>query len=135
MSSLTRYFFAPVAASDGILPVIAWWEKRRPAYNLAVGAAGLVSLAAVNVISLLPPISDPLGVPLIAVAIYAVLANVCYSAGPIGQILVRKFWDDRYEVVGPSMFRHGFIFSIGLTLLPIPLAVAAWVVTTLERLL
>ena len=36
---------------------------------------------------------------------------------------------ERYEragAVGPVLFRYGFVFSLGLTLLPIPLVVAGW---------
>jgi hypothetical protein len=30
-------------------------------------------------------------------------------------------------VPGPALFRYGFVFSLGLTLLPIPLIVLSWI--------
>ena len=37
-----------------------------------------------------------------------------------------------YAPVGPALFRYGFAFSVGLTLLPIPLAILSWGVRLLR---
>jgi hypothetical protein len=60
--------------------LFAWWESRRPTYNLIVGGAGLLTLGTIEVLSLLPPYV-PLQVPWQLVVVYGVLANVCYSFG------------------------------------------------------
>lgn len=57
------------------------------------------------------------------VVAYAILANVCYSAGPLVDLFIRRRWGDSYAAVGPTLFRYGFVFAIGLTLLPIPLVI------------
>lgn len=131
MTALTRFFFDTVYAPHGAWPVIRWWERRRYAYNLAVGGAGLLTLGALNLFALLPPHGSLMGIPLIPVAAYAVLANLAFTAGPIADLLIRRAWGNGYAPVGPALFRYGFVFSVGLTLLPIPLAAVEWVVRLL----
>jgi hypothetical protein len=86
------------------------------AYNIAVGTAGLISLAAIWVLK-------PLGLPHVfipwqPIVAFAVLANVCYTAGPMFEIVAHKLWKDDVLPIGPTLFRHGLIFSVGLALLP-----------------
>jgi hypothetical protein len=56
------------------------------------------------------------------IAAYAIIANVCYSLGPVVDILVLRRWGSRYQSVGPTLFRYGLAFSIGLSLMPIAVA-------------
>jgi hypothetical protein len=107
--------------------IIAWWESRRPTYNLIVGAAGVVSLGVIKLISLLPPHSPmPLGwQPIVA---FGVLANVCYSLGWVFEAGAQRLWGDRVRPLGPPLFRQGIAFSVGLAMLPIVLAGISWVV-------
>jgi hypothetical protein len=114
--------------------VVQWWEARRPIYNLAVGAAGLVSLTALMVFSVLPPYPMRPGVPLLAVVVYGLLANVCYSAGPVADLLIRRRWGNQYAAVGPVCLRYGFAFAVGLTLLPVPLAALNWIARVVRLL-
>jgi len=131
MSAVTRFFFrSPYAPEPTTWSVLQWWESRRLAYNLAVGTAGLISLCGIGLVSLLhgerglPPWQ-----PILA---YAVAANVCYSAGPLADLYVVKRWGPQYAPVGAALFRYGFVFSVGLTLLPLPLALVAAVVKILS---
>lgn len=111
------------------LSTLRWWESRRLFYNQVVGAAGLVTLAGVSILSLLPPHAQPLppAVALVGALVYGALANGCYSAGWLVEMLARTVWGRQAPDVGPLLFRQGLIFSVGLTLLPLLLFSIAWV--------
>jgi hypothetical protein len=113
---------------------VGWWERRRPVYNLVLAVAGVLSLGAQSLFTVLPPRSAALDVPLgfVGVLAYAVLANLCYTAGPAVDVYIRRRWGDGYAVVGPTLFRYGFVFSVGLTLLPIPLSFLGWALRLLH---
>jgi len=122
VSGLTKYFFTPVYQPRNAWSVIGWWESRRTLYNVTLAVAGGLSIAAVQVMSLLIPEARtpfPWGI----VVVYALLANICYSLGPAVDLFIRRRWGDEYAVVGPTLFRYGFVFAVGLTLVPIPLAI------------
>ena len=111
------------------LSTLRWWESRRLFYNKVVGATGLVTVAGFSIISLLPPHPlpvQPLGL-LVGSAVYGILANGCYSAGWILEMLARKVWGRQAPDLGPLLFRQGLIFSVGLTLFPLLLASLIWV--------
>lgn len=130
MSAIEKYFFTPVYYPRSAWAVVRWWESRRLLYNAAVGAAGLVTLGTVTGFLLLPPHSPGLAawdgvIP--GIVVYGVLANLFYSLGAPADLLLRRFLGDRAAAAGPVLFRYGFVFSLGLTLLPIPLALFGWV--------
>jgi hypothetical protein len=109
--------------------ILTWWESRRLIYNVIVGATGLVTLGIIGAISLIPP---GIGLrnllpPLPVVLAYGVLANVCYTFGPLVEIGLQRLWKERVPPVGPALFRQGLAFSVGLTLLPILLVSGTWV--------
>ena len=58
---------------------------------------------------------------------WLVLAAVIACIAPMAQ----KIWKERCPPFGPALFRQGLAFSVGLTLLPILLISATWVVRTL----
>jgi hypothetical protein len=126
MTAVEKYFFTPLYYPRSAWAVIRWWESRRLLFNLCVGGAGLLTLASVTLLAHLPP--HPMGflVPWDAVLIYALMANVCYTLGPLGDLLLRRALGDRAPAIPPVLFRYGFVFAVGLTLLPIPLAVMGW---------
>ncbi len=134
MSALARYFFLPVYTPRSAWSIVGWWERRRPVYNLVLGVAGVVSLGAHALFTLLPPRSASPDVPLgpVGVLAYALLANLCYTAGPAVDLYIRRRWGTAYAAVGPTLFRYGFAFSVGLTLLPIPLSVLNWALRLLR---
>ena len=53
---------------------------------------------------------------------YAVLANVMYTGGWAAELALRPLFGRRTPVVGATIFRYGLAFSLGLTVLPIPVA-------------
>ncbi|MEJ2206992.1 MAG: hypothetical protein P8170_23140 [Gemmatimonadota bacterium] len=128
MKALTEFLFPPPARrSTG--QILRWWEARRLPYNLIVGSAGLLSLGVVTVVSLLPP--HPWGMrlafPWPAVIAFGVLANLCYLLGPAVELTAQKLWRGKVLPLGPSLFRMGLTFSVGLALLPILLVLIGWV--------
>jgi len=136
VTALTRILFPLPDYRRTPFTLFRWWEARRLTYNLIVGGAGLVTLTVVGLVSLLPP-QQPLfpGFPWLGVVVYGVLANVCYSCGWLAELGMRALWRDEAPFAGPAMFRQGLSFAVGLTLLPIPLAVLSWVVRLAGRLL
>ena len=131
MSAITRFFFTPARESRSNWAVINWWESRRLTFNLAVGSAGLLSLGVATGLALLPPRPMHQVFPWRVVLVYGILANVFYTLGPITDAFIRRKWGDAYDVVGPVLLRYGFVFSLGLTLLPIPLSMLGWLVRLL----
>jgi hypothetical protein len=116
MHALTEFLF-PEPAPRTVSGIIKWWEKRRLFYNVAVGSAGLVTMIpATIVVSLLE--GRLVLEPWIGAAIFGVLANVCYCLGPTVEILSTKIWGRTVLPVGPSLYRMGLTFSVGLALLP-----------------
>jgi len=112
------------AASAG--EVIAWWEARRPIYNLVVGSAGLFScmVAAVDVVATQyfhigdaglpnPPIFVFLGI-----FFYGFAANLCYAGGWLAELAARKFTPAQSERLAILSFKFGLAFAVFLTLFP-----------------
>ena len=116
MTSLANFLF-PAPASRSVGAIWRWWEARRLSYNLIVGSAGLVTLSVAQVIIWVMP--DGGGFPWQPVVAFGVLANVCYSLGPIVEASAHKLWGRTVLPVGPSLFRMGLTFSVGLALLPL----------------
>jgi hypothetical protein len=136
MTALTRILFPLPDHRRTPLTLLRWWESRRLTYNLFVGGAGLLTLAVVGLVSLLPPRPPlPPGFPWLGVVVYGTLANVCYSCGWLAEVAMRGLWREEAPYAGPALFRQGLSFAVGLTLLPIPLVVLSWVVRVVGRLL
>jgi len=114
--SLTEFLF-PEPAPRSLTGIVRWWEKRRLAYNIAVGSAGLVT---VGVATVLVSIMEGrfLLVPWQPVVAFGLLANLCYLLGPTVEILIQKIWGRTVLPTGPSLYRMGLTFSVGLALFP-----------------
>jgi hypothetical protein len=119
MSALTRLLFPAPAEVRNTVSIFRWWESRRLTFNGIVGATGLVTLAAIKVLALLPPFSTSVSIFWPGVVAYGVLANLFSSLGFMTEAAMQRAWRDDTPRVGPPMFRQGLIFSVGLTLLPI----------------
>ena len=126
MTTLTRFLFQQVDAPPSFWSVINWWESRRAVYNLSLGVVGVISLSAVALVAHLPPRPVPFTIPWVAVALYAVSANLCYTIGPALDLAIRRRWGNQYAAIGPTLFRYGFVFALGLTFLPVPLVILGW---------
>jgi hypothetical protein len=114
--------------------VIRWWESRRLFFNLVVGATGLITCVLLIICAFTADsmVGEPIGMtdgPLLGVFMivpYALLANVCYTAGWVSELLVRttRTADDA-AAFAVRAFRAGIAFSIFITLCP---AAICWLV-------
>jgi hypothetical protein len=125
MTALVRLLFPIPDVRRSPATLLRWWEGRRPAYNLIVGATGIITLVVLRVLSFLPP-HIPFDAPLALIVVYGVCANVCYSFGFALEALLQRVWGDDVAPVGPTLFRYGLVFSVGLTLFPIGVAWLAY---------
>ncbi|MGE0439949.1 MAG: hypothetical protein AB7L66_03995 [Gemmatimonadales bacterium] len=126
MSALVRLLYPPAVRSRQPVAVIGWWERRRLRYNLVVGGTGLVTLAVISALGLVPPFPRTFLFPPAAVLVYAIMANLFYTAGWVSELVFNAWWREDPPAVGPVLFRQGLIFSVGLTLLPVGLAILEW---------
>ena len=126
MSALTRLLFPAPAEVRNTAAIFRWWESRRLTYNVIVGGAGLITLAAIKAISMLPPLSMNVTVFWPGVVAYGVFANSFYSLGFVTEAAMQRAWQDETPRVGPALFRQGLTFSVGLTLFPIALMGISW---------
>ncbi len=130
MSQLVEVLYPVPDLRRTPLSSLRWWESRRPLFNKVVGATGLVTLASISVLFVLPP--HNLGafslLPMVAGAIaYGIAANVCYSLGWLVEQAGRAVWGRKAPDIGPLLFRQGLIFSVGVTLLPVLFLTMIWV--------
>lgn len=128
MSSLVEFLFpAPARRTAG--SIVAWWEKRRLAYNVVVGSAGLVGVTVGTLFASLPPggLGGLVFPPWQPIVVFGVLANVCYLLGPATELVIERLWGRQILPTGPGLFRMGLTFSVGLALLPALLMMIGWV--------
>lgn len=133
-SPLVRFLY-PAPARRTVGGIFKWWEKRRLAYNLIVGAGGAVALAGAAVTSRF--IGFPLSLgelwdPVIPVAIWA---NLCYTLGPLTESLLHRIWGHQVRPVGPHLFRAGLILSVGVTFVIPAIAMGVFFVVSIVRLI
>ena len=79
---------------------------------------------------------EPIGMPdppvivVVAAVLFVVGANVCYTGGWIGELLVRRAWPDESTTFGTLTFTLGLLFAVVVTLTPAVLtsgvAVPVW---------
>ena len=122
MNNLTEFLYA-APASRSTPAIVAWWERRRLAYNACVGAAGLVSLGTVGLFNTLMGGDAMFPGALAVAALFGAMANVCYFFGPAAELLFEKLWGRRVLPAGPALYRMGLTFSVGLALFPTLLTV------------
>lgn len=133
-SAARKLLFRDTAGNETASEVVSWWEKRRLAYNAAVGVAGLASLSALAIADRVTGHGGG-GPPVMAVAAYAVAANFCYTGGWVAELLLRPVFGRRTGTVGATIFRYGSAFSVTLTLLPIPFCVIAVFFRVLQEMI
>jgi hypothetical protein len=122
------WLFEPIEDASRIA-IFRWWERRRPRYNLYVGLIGIVTWFLVifaGSAAVKPGVDfeEPLAM-LIGPFVYGILANLCYSLGPVFDVI---FYRRKPRVL---LFKVGLFFSVGLTALPGIWAVTAWLITVI----
>jgi hypothetical protein len=133
MTAITRFLFA-APAERSPAAIFIWWEARRPAYNAIMAVSGVFALGLMAVVANLPPGSTELP-PAPLVLLYGILANACYSLGPLAECALEMIWPRKLLPTGPTLFRMGLTFSIGLNFLAILIMGWDWVVRVLTWLL
>jgi len=134
VTELTEFLF-PAPARRSTAGIVRWWESRRLAYNLIVGATGALSLVAIRVITWLPPAPRSDFLDWRAIVVFGVLANLFYLLGPAVEIGVEKLGRGRILPTGPTLYRMGLTFSVGLTFLPTMIVGLDWAFRILRVLL
>lgn len=118
MSSLAEFLF-PAPAQRSARSILIWWERRRLTYNLAVGAAGLASVAWIVLAEFLIPGSPGfILAPWQPIVLFGIGANLCYTFGSVLELIAFKIWGYGLLPIGPGLYRMGLTFSLGLALLP-----------------
>lgn len=135
MSALTRLLFPAPAEVRDTATIFRWWESRRLTYNIIVGGTGLVTIAAMKFIAMLPPVSMNMSVFWPGIVAYGAFANLFYSLGFATEAVMQRAWHDETPRVGPALFRQGLVFSVGLTLFPIALMSIGWAVQVVRWIL
>ncbi|HJQ21760.1 MAG TPA: hypothetical protein VJ867_15530 [Gemmatimonadaceae bacterium] len=114
--TLQTLLFEPTLARSP-LRVLQWWERRRPLYNVAVGTVGFGTIAYAELVSLVAR-GQWLGFQWQVILAYGLVANLFYTLGPLVELAVERWLKRPLYGLGPALFRHGLVFSIGLTLFP-----------------
>jgi hypothetical protein len=111
--------------------IILWWEGRRALYNVAVGIFGFVSVAILltlgrGVVGDQEPLFSPF-LLFLGILVYGIAANICYTAGWIMELFLRKWGGRNTEKFANASFKSGLGFSCVLTSLPIWFVLALWI--------
>ncbi len=134
MYKLVDFLFPAPALHRSSLGLLTWWESRRLKYNLIVGTTGLFSLGFMTLVSSLPPKPYHIMPDLRPVLVFGLAANVCYTAGWLVELGLEKLWGRRALPAGPTLFRQGLSFSVGLTILPSVVTVVGWFARVFQAL-
>ena len=116
LGSALADFLYPRPARRTIGGIFKWWEKRRLAFTAMISAGGAISLGSHGLLTWLeggaiqfPPVFGVLGMLL--------LANACYTLGPLTEATLHKIWGRDVLPVGPHLFRAGLTLSLGIAFL------------------
>jgi len=117
--------------------LIGWWELRRIPYNLIVGVTGLATVTIMVAVGLIcnSRIGVPIGIPdppifaLLGIAVFAIMANVCFTGGWVVELLLVQAGGLRSSRFGEIAFKLGLLGSVLLTLLPAAVTIAVAVAT------
>lgn len=124
MRDLLGRFFAPPIAPVGPRDAIAWWEKRRLAFNAIVLAASILALAAffslASAVSSYAPGQDNVSTSgLVADAIvFPIAVNVLYTLGWIIEAPLRLGAKSNLLRLGPVLLGIGIAASLLIPLTP-----------------
>lgn len=127
MTALTEFLF-PAPARRTTIGIVKWWEKRRLAYNLLVGSAGMVTLTLVAVTEWILGRSSAALPPWQPVVVFGLGANFFYCLGPIIEWSVEKLFKGEVLPIGPGLYRMGLTFAVGLALFPSFLVIISFLI-------
>ncbi|MBV8879302.1 MAG: hypothetical protein JO332_05035 [Planctomycetaceae bacterium] len=100
--------------------MIAWWEKRRIAFNILVGLYGLVALVlfycAILGSDLLSDGEDAFEPTALIVA--PIVINVLYILGWMVEISLRSIWPSLSPTFGPVLLSTGLGLGFVLSMIP-----------------
>jgi hypothetical protein len=113
--------FRPAENPSSFGNIVAWWELRRIAFNMLVGAVGIVSF----IVNLWlwtayiqkPGESDGFN-PALSAIFFGIMANVFYTSGWIVEGVALAVRKRGSMAVGPRLFKLGLVFSLVLASLP-----------------
>ncbi len=116
-SPLVRFLYPAPARRRTAGGIFKWWESRRLAYNVVVGAGGALTMSIATVFGQI--VGEPMAVSqlLTPVIPIAIMANICYTLGPVTEWFLHRLWGRDVQPVGPHLFRAGLILSAGATFL------------------
>lgn len=121
-----RWIFTDIQATNK-RDVFRWWEQRRLVYNALLLPVGIITcLLVVFVGSLAVRPGEDFEEPMMMIIgppLYAVMANICYTLGPVFDVVFLR------NGTRVKLFKLGLYFSIFLTAAPGAWAVLAWLIT------
>lgn len=111
---------------------VAWWESRRPLYNLVLLVAGFISIFVVEMIGsyTVAPGEDVIEPVLlwVGVGVYGGAANVAYTIGWASELMWSGGQTARTQQYRARIFLAGLIFSVVLTLSPAVVVPLLWLI-------
>lgn len=116
---------------------ILWWEVRRIPYNLILGICGIASILIMETAFDLPP-SLPFAErdwEPFSIIIFAVLANIFYTAGWIVELLIQNQPHENIKSFAPRYYYKGLVFSVWLAFLPGAVHLLSWVIRFVKYLI
>ncbi|MDD5222987.1 MAG: hypothetical protein PHE84_03280 [bacterium] len=133
IKKILNWFFATPQESRSWWQIIVWWEFRRIPYNIFVALFGSIGLSLyilfLTLAKELKPGED--FIEPMALFITPFLINIAYSAGWIGELVLRIFWKQKSNLIGPSLLKLGVSFSIVAIFLPALLWFVIWIKRTI----
>jgi hypothetical protein len=120
--------------------IILWWELRRVVFNGVVGFTGVVTCAIAVIAGLIVEsrggqalFPDGGIFVLLGIVLYGVMANICYTAGWVFELIAHKWWPAEASAFGRLSFLFGIGASVVLTLLPAILIVGGSIIELLAH--
>ena len=114
-AALARFLY-PKPAKRTFGGIFKWWEKRRLAFSAMISAGGALSLGSHGLLTWLEggAIEFP---PALGIVGMLLLANACYTLGPLTEAALHRIWGRDVLPVGPHLFRAGLALSFGICFL------------------
>jgi hypothetical protein len=137
-----RSLFRRESPALGGAEAILWWESRRIPYNLIVGTAGICTCIAVVILAFIAQeyfnsdfgLPDPPLAGVFLVLLYGIMANICYTAGWVVELLFIRLAPQEATAFAENTFFCGLIFSVVLTLSPAVIIGVVGFIKSIHRL-